>query len=84
MRVWTFALALADMPAAVNAQSAATPLFASDEPVRLTITGAIDQVPKGGQPGTVAVSGTDVAPYSAASRSACSLKAGKPRPTARP
>lgn len=36
-----------------RAQSPATPLFASDEPIRLTISGAIEQISKGGQPGSV-------------------------------
>lgn len=57
-----FAAALAAMHALASAQSTPTSLFASEEPVRLTISGAIDQVPKGGQPGTVALSGGESLP----------------------
>lgn len=57
MRMLLSAVALALLPATGQAQIAATPLFAADEPIRLTISGAIDQVPKGGQAGTMAVAG---------------------------
>lgn len=56
--------AVALMPAAAMAQVSAKPLFASDEPIRLTISGGVDLIAKGGpnsrdgQPGTVAVAGT--------------------------
>ena len=62
MRRTALALALGVLSAPVSAQSAPTPLFASEEPVRLVISAAIDQIPKGGQPGTVAVSGGDTLP----------------------
>ena len=56
---WTLAAALA---AAVPAPAAATPLFASDAPLTLTLQGAIADVGKsGGEPGTLRV-GADGAP----------------------
>jgi hypothetical protein len=56
--------ALALVPAATFAQVPAKPLFASDEPIRLTISGGVDMIAKGGpdsrdgRPGTVTVTGT--------------------------
>ena len=58
MRFSLFAAALAAIPAVAAAQSGPTALFASDEPIRLTISGAIEQLSKrGGQAGTLAVAG---------------------------
>ena len=56
--------ALAAFPAVALAQAPAKPLFASDEPIQLMITGGVDLIAKGGpnsrdgQPGTVTVAGT--------------------------
>ena len=62
MRVATLFLALVALPAAASAQSAPTSLFASNEPIRLTISGAIDQIGKGSQAGTVTSGGTETLP----------------------
>ena len=56
--------AIAALPTATFAQVPAKPLFASDEPIRLTISGGVDLIAKGGtdgrqgRSGTVTVAGT--------------------------
>ena len=57
MRSTAIFLALVAVPALAIGQPASTPLFASNDPIRLTISGAIDQIAKGGQAGTVATGG---------------------------
>ena len=64
MRTSLCFLVLAAVSAPALAQAPAKPLFASDEPVRLTIAGGVDQIAKGspdsrsGRPGTVTVAGS--------------------------
>lgn len=48
-------LAAAAGPAEAQSAAPPTPLFAAEEPIRLTLSGPIDAVPKGAQPGTLSV-----------------------------
>lgn len=58
MRRTILTAALAMTSAMASAQSMPTPLFASDEPLRLTMSGAIERIGKsGGEAGTIAVAG---------------------------
>ena len=50
--------AIVALPAATFAQGPAKPLFASDEPIRLTISGGVDLIAKGGPDGRQGRSGT--------------------------
>ncbi|WP_162888033.1 hypothetical protein [Sphingomonas mesophila] len=59
---------------ALSIAAAATPLFATDEPLRLTIAGPVDQIAKGSpgsspnRPGTLAVAGSAPLPITLAPR----------------